>query len=166
MHSTSHLTFVNTLNMLLHCLLHRSYCGQVPCTMAFRCCFVIGTHAFLAHPCLRTSPNPALSFASTCCCNNMVLLPFNPWPLQLQVDTNIQSDDLRHRVQQLELRLCGTTLDPVLSTGSAEMGVSGRRSALGHNRPQLGLAVLDRLDQLDRDFEGVSRVANKAKVRF
>ena len=166
MYSTTHLTFVNTPNVLLHCLLHRSCRGQVPCTMAFRCCFVIGTHAFLAHPCLRTSPNPALSFASTCCCNNMVLLPFNPWPLQLQVDTNIQSDDLRHRVQQLELRLCGTTLDPVLSTGSAEMGVSGRRSALGHNRPQLGLAVLDRLDQLDRDFEGVSRVANKAKVRF
>ncbi|DBA74957.1 hypothetical protein WJX77_011846 [Trebouxia sp. C0004] len=82
------------------------------------------------------------------------------------VDTNIQSDDLRHRVQQLELRLCGTTMDPVLSSGSAEMGVSGRRSALGHNRPQLGLAVLDRLDQLDRDFEGVSRVANKTKDEF
>jgi hypothetical protein len=97
----------------------------------------------------------------------MVLLsPFNPWPSQLQVDTNIQSDDLRHRVQQLELRLCGTTMDPVLSTGSVEMGSSGRRSALGHNRPQLGLAVLDRLEQLDRDFEGVSRVANKAKVQF
>ncbi len=112
-------------------------------------------------------PNPALAVAPTCCCNNIALLsPFNPWHSQLQVDTNIQSDDLRHRVQQLELRLCGTTMDPVLSTGSAEMGVSGRRSALGHNRPQLGMAVLDRLDQLDRDFECVSRVANKAKVRF
>ena len=167
MHSTSHLTSVNTPNVLLHRHLHRSYHGHVPCTMASRCCFVIGTHAFLPHPCLRTSPNPALAVVPTCCCNNIALLsPLNPWHSQLQVDTNIQSDDLRHRVQQLELRLCGTTMDPVLSSSSAEMGVSGRRSAMGHNRPQLGLAVLDRLDQLDRDFEGVSRVANKAKVRF
>ncbi len=104
----------------------------------------------------------------TCCCNNntALLSLFKPWYSKLQVDSNIQSDDLRQRVQQLELRLCGTTMDPVLSSGSAEMGVSGRRSALGHNRPQLGLAVLDRLDQLDRDFEGVSRVANKAKVQL
>ena len=127
---------------------------------------MIGARALLSHPGLHTRLSPALAVVP-----NMLLqqhcTAVTTEPLALiQVDTNIQSDDLRHRVQQLELRLCGTTMDPVLSTGSAEMGVSGRRSALGHNRPQLGLAVLDRLDQLDRDFEGVSRVANKAKVRI
>ena len=80
------------------------------------------------------------------------------------MDTNIQSDDLRHRVQQLELRLCGSTMDPVLSSAPSDLTAGGRRSALGHARPVVGLPFLDRLDQLDRDFEGVSRVANKAKV--
>lgn len=68
-------------------------------------------------------------------------------------------------MQQLELRLCGSTMDPVLSSAPSDLGTTGRRSALGHARPVVGLPFLDRLDQLDRDFEGVSRVANTAKVQ-
>ena len=80
------------------------------------------------------------------------------------MDTNIQSDDLRHRVQQLEMKMCGTSLDPSHVSGSGELHGSGRRSGLAHNSPHNGLAVLDRLDQLDKEVEGVTRVANKAKV--
>ena len=81
------------------------------------------------------------------------------------MDTNIQSDDLRHRVQHLEVKLCGTSMDPAPAHSSGELTGSGRWSRLGH-RPPTGLAVLERLDMLDKEVQGVSTVANKAKVRL
>lgn len=82
----------------------------------------------------------------------------------LQVDANIQSDDLRQRVQQLEVKLCGTSMELSHSPGSTELGCPGRRAASPHCRTHTGLPILDRLDQLDREVRGVTHVANKAKV--
>ena len=82
----------------------------------------------------------------------------------LQVDANIQSDDLRQRVQQLEIKLCGSSMELSHSPASTELGRAGRRGASPHCRSHTGLAVLDRLDQLDREVEGVTHVTNKAKV--
>ena len=82
----------------------------------------------------------------------------------LQVDANIQSDDLRQRVQQLEIKLCGSSMELSHSPASTHLGSAGRRPPSPHARTHTGLAVLDRLDQLDREVEGVTHVANKAKV--
>lgn len=82
----------------------------------------------------------------------------------LQVDANIQSDDLRQRVQLLEMKLCGGSLELSHSPASTHLGSIGCRPASLHTRTHTGLAVLDRLDQLDRQVEGVTHVANKAKV--
>ena len=69
-------------------------------------------------------------------------------------------------MQQLELKLCGTSMDLWHAAASAEAGGGHRRAGMGHSRALTGLAVLDRLDQLDKEMEGVTRVANKAKVCF
>ena len=82
----------------------------------------------------------------------------------LQVDANIQSDDLRQRVQQLEVKLCGSSMELSHSPASTELGSAGRRGASSHCRLHGGLPVLDRLDQLDQQVEGVTHAANKAKV--
>ncbi|KAL3133626.1 hypothetical protein ABBQ32_008144 [Trebouxia sp. C0010 RCD-2024] len=82
------------------------------------------------------------------------------------VDTNIQSDDLRHRVQHLELKLFGTSVDVGHAASLTELGGGGRRAGSPHCRSHAGLAVVDRLDQLDQDVQGVTQVANKAKDEF
>lgn len=82
----------------------------------------------------------------------------------LQVDANIQSDDLRQRVQQLEIKLCGSSMELSHSPASTELGSTGRWGTSPHCRSHTGLAVLDRLDQLHCRVEGVTHVANKAKV--
>lgn len=82
----------------------------------------------------------------------------------LQVDANIQSDDLRQRVQQLEIKLCGSSMELSHSPAYTELGSAVRRGASPHCRLHGSLPVLDRLDQLDREVEGVTHVANKAKV--
>lgn len=79
----------------------------------------------------------------------------------IQVDSSIQSDDIRYRVQQLELKLFGCGLD---GSHSRESPGGRPRSSLGHRRGPAGLAVLDRLDSLERSVDSVSKVANKAKV--
>lgn len=85
------------------------------------------------------------------------------------MDANIQSDDLRQRVQQLELSLCGASMDlGHHAAASAEYGTgsSPGRPGWAHSRLHAGtgLAVLDRLDQLDKQVEGVTRLAHKAQV--
>lgn len=102
------------------------------------------------------STSPRLRANATC-------ISFNPHAI-LQVDANIQSDDLRHRVQQLELKLFGTSVDLSHAASATELGSSSRRAGSPHYRSHAGLAVMDRLDQLDRDVDGVTQVANKAKV--
>ena len=64
-------------------------------------------------------------------------------------------------MQQLELKLFGCGMD---IGHSCEVAGSRPRSSLGNRRQHAGLAVLDRLDNLESNVDSVSRVANKAKV--
>ena len=65
-------------------------------------------------------------------------------------------------MQQLELKLFGCGVD---IGHSCEVAGGRPRSSLGNRRQHVGLAVLDRLDNLESNVDNVSRVANKAKVQ-
>ena len=68
-------------------------------------------------------------------------------------------------MQHLELTTCGMTMDLARGPSPGSLSSEGSRHChWGHARAPSGPAVLERLDQMDKSLESVSRVATKAKV--
>ena len=68
-------------------------------------------------------------------------------------------------MQHLELTTCGMTMDLARGPSPGSLSSEGSRHChWGHARAPSGPAVLERLDQMDKSLESVSRAATKAKV--